>query len=76
MDVDPSSVNGETELNACMQVHQVSDDPDPPMWWKQHHKGFPPLTPMTTDYLTVTASSVSPERLIGSVGLVESDFAG
>ena len=32
IDVDPSSVNGETELDACMQVHQVSDDPDPPMW--------------------------------------------
>ena len=32
MDVDPSSVNGETELNAYMRVHQVSNDTDPLMW--------------------------------------------
>ena len=46
MDVDPSSVNGETELNAYMRVQQV------------------------------TNSSVSPERLFSSVGLVKSDLWG
>jgi hypothetical protein len=34
MDVDPSSVNGETELNAYMRVQQVTKDTDPLMWWK------------------------------------------
>ncbi len=29
MDVDPSSVNGETELNAYMRVQQVANDTDP-----------------------------------------------
>ncbi len=36
MDVDPSSVNGETELNAYVRVHQLVNDTDPLMWWKQH----------------------------------------
>ncbi len=39
MDVDPSSVNGETELNAYIRVQQVVKDTDPLMWWKQHHSG-------------------------------------
>jgi hypothetical protein len=34
-DVDPSSVNGETERNAYMRVQQVANDTDPLMWWKQ-----------------------------------------
>jgi hypothetical protein len=34
MDVDPSSVSGETELNAYMRVQQVSNDTDPLIWWK------------------------------------------
>jgi hypothetical protein len=29
MDVDPSSVNGDTELNAYMRVQQVTKDTDP-----------------------------------------------
>ena len=33
MDVDPSSVNGKTELNAYMRVYQVTNDTDPLMWW-------------------------------------------
>jgi hypothetical protein len=47
MDVDPSSVNGETELNAYMRVKQVTKDTDPLMWWKQHQQEFPHLTHMT-----------------------------
>jgi hypothetical protein len=62
MDVDPSSVNGETELNAYMRVHQVSNDTDPLMWWNQ--------------YLVVIVSSVSTERLFNSVGLVKSNWWG
>ncbi len=34
MDVDPSSVNGETEQNAYMRVQQVVNDTDPLMWCK------------------------------------------
>ncbi len=71
MDVDPSSVNGETELNAYMRVQQVANDTDPLMWWKQQQEEFP-----TRQYLTVTVSSVSPERLFSSVGFVKSDFRG
>ena len=76
MDVDPSSVNGETELNAYMRVQQVTKDTDPLMWWKQHQQEFPRLARMTRQYLTVPASSVSPERLFSSVGLVKSDLRG
>ena len=76
MDVDPSSVNGETELNAYMRVQQVANDTDPLMWWKQHQQEFPRLSRMTRQYLDVTSRSVSPERLFSSVGLVKSDLRG
>ena len=76
MDVDPSSVNGEAELNAYMRVQQVANDTDPLMWWKQHQQEFPRLSRMTRQYLDVPASSVSPERLFSSVGLVKSDWRG
>ncbi len=74
MDVDPSSVNGETELNAYMRVQQVAKDTDPLMWWKQHQQEFPRLARMAGQYLAVPASSASPERLFSSVGLVKSDL--
>ena len=76
MDVDPSSVNGETELNAYMRVQQVAKDTDPLMWWTQHQQEFPRLAHMTSQYLAVPASSASPERLFSSVGLVKSDLRG
>ena len=76
MDVDPSSVNGETELNAYMRVQQVANDTDPLMWWKQHQQEIPRLSRMARQYLSVPASSVSPERLFSSVGLVKSDLWG
>jgi hypothetical protein len=72
MDVDPSSVNGETELNAYMRVQQVVNDTDPLMWWKQHQQEFPRLVRMTRQYLAVPVSSSSPERLFSSVGLASS----
>ena len=76
MDVDPSSVNGETELNAYMRVQQVANDTDPLMWWKQHQQEFPRLSRMVRQYLSVPTSSASPERLFSSVGLVKSDLWG
>ena len=76
MDVDPSSVNGETELNAYMRVQQVANDTDPLMWWKQHQEEFPRLARMSRQYLAVPAGSASPERLFSSVGLVKSDLRG
>ncbi len=76
MDVDPSSVNGETELNAYMRVQQVANDTDPLMWWKQHQEEFPRLARMVRQYMAVPASSASPERLFSSVGLVKSDLRG
>jgi len=76
MDVDPSSVNGETELNAYMRVQQVAKDTDPLMWWKQHQQEFPPLAHMVRQYLVVPAISASPERLFSSAGLVKSDLWG
>ena len=72
MDVD----SVKTELKAYTRVHQVPLDTDPLMWWKQHVKEFPRLTRMTRQYLAVPATSVSPERLFSSVGLVKSDFRG
>jgi hypothetical protein len=72
----PSSVNGETEPNACMRVQQVSSDTDPLMWWKQHQQEFPRLARMTRQYLAVPFSSASPERLFSSVGIVKSDLRG
>jgi hypothetical protein len=66
MDVDPSSVNGETELNAYMRVKQVDKDTDLLMLRKQHQQEFPRLARMTKQYLTVPASSSSPERLFGA----------
>ena len=59
MDVDPSSVNGETEVNDNMRVQQVSIDTDALMWWKQHQQEFPRLDRMTRQYLVVPASSSS-----------------
>ena len=76
MDVDPSSVNGETELNAYMRVQQVANDTDPLMWWTQHQQEFPRLARMTRQYLAVPVSSASPESLFSSVGLVKSDLRG
>ncbi len=78
MDVDSSSVNGETELNAYMRVQQVANDTDPLMWWKQHQEEFPRLARMSRQYLAVPASSesASPERLFSSVGFVKSDLWG
>ncbi len=36
LDFDLSSVEGEAQLQAYMQVQQVPNDTDPLMWWKQH----------------------------------------
>ena len=74
MDVDVDSV--EAELNAYTRVHQVPLDTDPLMWWKQHVQEFPRLSRMTRQHLTVPVTSVSPERLFSSVGLVKIDFRG
>ena len=72
----PFSVNGKTELNACMRVQQVSNDTDPLMWWKQHQPEFPRLARLARQYLAVSASSASAEKLFSSVGLVKSDLRG
>ena len=40
MDFDVVSVEGETQLQAYMQVQQVPNDTDPLMWWKQHCVGL------------------------------------
>ena len=74
MDVDVDSV--EANLNAFTRVHQVPLDTDPLMWWKQHVQEFPGLTRMTRQHQSVPATSLSPERLFNSVGLVKSDFRG
>jgi hypothetical protein len=74
MDVDVDSVG--TEFNAYTRVEQVPLDTDPLMWWKKHVQEFPRLTRMVRQYMTVPATSVSPERLFSSVGLVKSDLWG
>jgi hypothetical protein len=68
------STGVETELNAYTRIQQVPLDTDPLIWWKQHVQDFPRLVRMTRQYLAVPASSVSPERLFSSVGLLKSYF--
>ena len=53
MDFDVSSVEGEGQLQAYMQVQQVPNDTDPLMWWKQHQQEFPDLVRMARQYLSV-----------------------
>jgi hypothetical protein len=69
-----SSVEGEAQLQAYMQVQQVPNDTDPLMWWKQHQQEFPDLTRMARQYLAVPATSASPERFFSRVGLVQTDL--
>ncbi len=47
MDFDVVSVEGETKLQAYMEVQQVSNDTDPLMWLKLHQQELPDLTRMT-----------------------------
>ena len=76
MDLDVSSVEGETHLQAWTEVQQVPNDTDPLMWWKQHQEEFPDLARMTRQYPTVPATSTSPERFLSRVGLVQTDLCG
>jgi hypothetical protein len=66
----------ETELNAYTRVQQVPLDTDPLMWWKQHVQEFPRSARMARQYLTVSATAASPERIFSSVGLVKRDLWG
>ena len=76
MDFDPSSLKGEVQFQTYIKVQQVSNDTDPLMWWKQHQQESPDLTRMVRQYLTVLATSASPERLFSRVGLVQTDLWG
>jgi hypothetical protein len=71
-----SSVEGETQFQAYIQVQQVPTDTDPLMWWKQHQQEFPDLSRMARQYLTVPVTSVSPETFFSRVGLVQTDLCG
>jgi hypothetical protein len=74
MDFDVGSVEGESQLQVYMQVQQVPNDTDPLMWWKQYQQEFPDLVRMVGQYLTVPATSASPERFFSRVGLVQTDL--
>ena len=76
MDFDVVSVEGEAQLQAYIQVQQVLNDTDPLMWWKQHQQVWPDLARMVRQYLTVPATSASPERFFSRVGLVQTDLRG
>jgi hypothetical protein len=76
MDFDVVSVEEKAQLQAYIQVQQVSNDTDPLMWWKQHQQEFPDLTRMGRQYLTVPTTSVSPKRFFSRVGLVQTDLCG
>ncbi len=67
---------GARVINAYTRVQQVPLDTDPLMWRKQHVQEFPRLDWMTRQHLAVPTTSVSPERLFSSVGLVQSDLRG
>jgi hypothetical protein len=70
MHFDVTSVEGEAQRQAYMEVQQVSNDTDPLMWWKPHQQEFPDLDRMARQYLTVP----SPESFFSRVGLVQTDF--
>jgi hypothetical protein len=74
MDFDPSSLEGEAQLQDYMQVQQVSNDTDSLMWWKQHQQEFPDFTQRARQYLKVPATSASPERFFSRVGLEQTDL--
>jgi hypothetical protein len=74
MDFDVVSVEGEDQLQAYMQLQQVTNDTDPLMWWKQHRQEFPDLVRMTRLYLVVPTTSASPVRFFSRVGLVQTVF--
>jgi hypothetical protein len=76
MDFDVASVEGEVQCQWYMQVQQVPNDTDPLMWWKEYHQEFPDLVRMARQYLTVPATSASPERFFSRVGLVQTDLCG
>ncbi len=79
MNFDVSSVEGDAQLQAYMQVQQVPNDADPLMWWKQHQQEFADLVRMARQYLAVPAvpaTSASPERFFSRVGLVQTDLRG
>ena len=76
MDFDVASVEGEAQLQTYMQVQQVPNDTDPLMWWTQHQQEFPDLARMSRQYLSVPATSVSPERFFSRVGIVQTDLRG
>ncbi len=76
MDFDVASVEVEAQLQVYMQVQPVPNDTDPLMWWKQHQEEFPDLTRMARQYLTVPATSASPDRFFSRVGLVQTDLRG
>jgi hypothetical protein len=76
MDFDVAPVEGETQLQTYMQVQQVPNDTDPLMWWNHYQQEFPDLSRMARQYLTVPATSVSPERFFSRVGRVQTDLCG
>ena len=69
-------VNVEAKQNAYTRVQQVPLDTDPLTLWKQHVQEFPRLTHMTSQYLVVSSTSVSPAGLFSNMGLVKSDMQG
>ena len=73
---DVASVEGKAQLQTYMQVQQVTNDTDPLMWWKQHQQEFPDLARMARQYLSVPATSASPEMFFSRVGLVQTDLRG
>jgi hypothetical protein len=76
MDFDVVSVEGQSHLQAYIQVQQVPNDTDPLMWWKQHQQEFPDLARMSRQYLVVPTISASPERFFSREGLVQTDLRG
>ncbi len=76
MDFDVSSVEGEVQFQAYIQVQRVTNDTDPLTWWNRHQEEFLDLVRMTRQYLTVPVTSVSPERFFSRVGLVQTDLCG
>jgi len=63
------SVEKINEIDDYLSLQPLKYDCDPLNWWKDHIKRFPLLSKIACRYLSISATSVSSERLFSDAGL-------